>query len=95
MDTSIDIETIVKRTNARRIEAWGPVLGNNGNDEESAVIATEWANGEGWDISVGDKPILSVHYSEIELLDLVLSAIKTDQHTSTEQLDVMHGIGTE
>ena len=84
-------EMTVKRTNARRIVVEGTVQGAKG-DEPGLVMATEWPNGEGWDISVGDKPSLAVHWSELDMVDMVLRAIQTDSHTVEADLKKMHGI---
>ena len=78
---SREIETSLKRTTARRIVVEGSIQGENGQDGYGLVMATEWPNGEGFDISVGDKPILSIHDSELPLLKLAVDALEVDANT--------------
>lgn len=46
------------------------------------VEAKEWANGEGVDLSLGDNPVLPVHYDEFDAVMTILSAIHTDGRTA-------------
>ncbi len=43
--------------------------------------ATEWANGEGFDLSVGDKPPLPIHLDEFDVLKILFDKLNADFHT--------------
>lgn len=44
----------------------------------SFMEVTEWANGEGWDISINDEKFFSLTYGEMELLN-VLTSVRHDE----------------
>ena len=41
------------------------------------MIVTEWANGEGWDISIGDK-LISLHSGELAAINYLTAMIDYD-----------------
>lgn len=40
--------------------------------EHDFIEVTEWANGEGWDITISDKQQFSLHHSEFQKLRLLI-----------------------
>ena len=84
------IDTTLHRQRTRRILVEGPVQGVHG-DEPGVAMATEWSNGEGWDLSVGDKPPLGIHDSEMDLLKHVIAAIEADSYLLPEEEEKMYG----
>ena len=43
----------------------------HGGDKE--IYLCEWANGEGYDLSIGDKPIISLTHTEADAIQAILS----------------------
>jgi hypothetical protein len=43
----------------------------------SFMEVTEWANGEGWDISINDEKFISLTHGELQLL-AILTSIRHD-----------------
>ena len=76
MDEEQDTDPEVRRQEVRSISVEAKVFG-----DYIVVSATEWANGDGWDVSVGDKPVLQVHHSEFGLLKLLFAAMEVDDHS--------------
>jgi hypothetical protein len=50
------------------------------------VHASEWINGEGVDIFVGENERISIHWNEFEALRVLFDALNTDLHTSYDEL---------
>ena len=75
-----DIDTSIKRDTARRVVVEGQVQGAKGS-EPGLVTMTEWLSGEGWDLGVGDRPVLGIHDSELDLVKLAIETVNVDANT--------------
>ena len=47
-------------------------------NENDFITVTEWSNGEGWDFYFNDKPIISLHYSEIDAMNYLIKTLEYD-----------------
>lgn len=43
--------------------------------EDDFIEVTEWTNGEGWDITLNKKPVISLTYGELEAIKFLTKAI--------------------
>lgn len=43
--------------------------------EDDFIEVTEWTNGEGWDITLKEKPVISLTYGELEAIKFLTKAI--------------------
>ena len=43
--------------------------------EDDLIEVTEWTNGEGWDITLSEKPVISLTYGELEAIKFLTKAI--------------------
>ena len=60
-----DIEMSSRQTAFVRLkDAW--------HKEHDYVEVTEWTNGEGWDIAISDKKIVSLHFTEFEAIQSLI-----------------------
>ena len=55
--------------------------------EPGMVMATEWPNGEGHDVTIADKVTISLHADEIDPLRLLLDAVSSDGHVPLDKLE--------
>lgn len=46
--------------------------------ESDFITVTEWSNGEGWDISLNGKPVISLHYSEVDAMNYLMKTLEYD-----------------
>lgn len=46
------------------------------SDKDKAIEITEWVNGEGWDICIGDERIFSLSYGELDAINFLTNALK-------------------
>ena len=44
-------------------------------NENDFIEVTEWTNGEGWDITLNGKPVISLTYGELEAINFLTKAI--------------------
>ena len=54
------------------------------------ISATEWANGEGTDFSVGDKVVISLHESEIQAIRMLMNAMDAEKLEDFEERKTMY-----
>lgn len=60
-----DIEMSSRQTAFVRLkDAW--------HKEHDYVEVTDWTNGEGWDIAISDKKIVSLHFTEFEAIKALI-----------------------
>ena len=48
------------------------------NDSIDYIEVCEWSNGEGWDISISDKTIFSLHYTEYEAMKKLIKKLDNE-----------------
>ena len=77
----METESTVSRKMVRRIVVEGTMRGPSG-DVPVLATATEWNNGEGWDITVSDHPVLPIHDSEFDMLEMLVGAMKASGSAS-------------
>lgn len=39
------------------------------------IEVTEWKNGEGWDITISDKTIISITYGQLEAINYLIDSL--------------------
>ena len=44
--------------------------------EHSFIEVTEWANGEGWDISIDDDPVISLTWGQLDAINYLTNTIQ-------------------
>lgn len=44
--------------------------------EHDFIEVTEWTNGEGWDIAISDKSMISLHFTEFAVLKELISKLE-------------------
>ena len=67
-----DIEMSSRRTAFVRLkDAW--------HKPHDYVEVTEWTNGEGWDIAISDKKIVSLHFTEYEAIKSMIKHLEQMQ----------------
>jgi hypothetical protein len=42
------------------------------------IEITEWINGEGFDVSIADKPVISLQYNELDAINYLLKKLEYD-----------------
>ena len=47
-------------------------------NENDFITVTEWSNGEGWDFCLNDKPVISLHCSEIDAMNYLIKTLEYD-----------------
>ena len=47
-------------------------------DSKDYITVTEWANGEGWDISIGNR-LFSLHYDELVAINYLTASLHYDK----------------
>lgn len=45
-------------------------------DNETFIEVTEWTNGEGWDISIGDNKIISLTAGELKAINYLTDTLE-------------------
>ena len=53
-----------------------PLKGFTSNDEDYLTV-TEWSNGEGWDIAIGNR-LFSLHSGELQAINYLTAMIDYD-----------------
>ena len=46
--------------------------------EHDFVEVTEWTNGEGWDIVIGDEKQIALHFTEFEVIKELIAKLEND-----------------
>lgn len=44
------------------------------------IEVCQWSNGEGWDISISDKTIFSLHYTEYEAMKKLIKKLNNEEN---------------
>lgn len=45
-------------------------------DKDSIIQVTKWANGEGWDISINDEPVISLTWGQLDAINYLTNTIQ-------------------
>lgn len=45
-------------------------------NKDSIIQVTQWANGEGWDISIDDEPVISLTWGQLDAINYLTSTIQ-------------------
>lgn len=45
-------------------------------DKDSIIQVTQWANGEGWDISINDEPVISLTWGQLDAINYLTNTIQ-------------------
>ena len=45
-------------------------------DKDSIIQVTQWANGEGWDISINDEPVISLTWGQLDAINYLVNTIQ-------------------
>ena len=46
------------------------------NKIDDFIQVTEWANGEGWDISIDDNPVISLTWGQLDAINYLVNTIQ-------------------
>lgn len=66
-----------RRTVSDKISRYKP--GYNLSDAQDFIELTEWYNGEGFDITIGENTIISLHRDDINAINHLINCL--DYHT--------------
>jgi len=50
------------------------------NDSIDYIEVCQWSNGDGWDISISDKTIFSLHYTEYEAMKKLIKKLNNEEN---------------
>ena len=45
-------------------------------DKDSIIQVTQWTNGEGWDISIDDEPVISLTWGQLDAINYLTNTIQ-------------------
>lgn len=45
-------------------------------NRDSIIQVTQWANGEGWDISIDDEPVISLTWGQLDAINYLTNTIQ-------------------
>lgn len=45
-------------------------------NKDSIIQVTQWANGEGWDISINDEPVISLTWGQLDAINYLANTIQ-------------------
>ena len=45
-------------------------------DKDSIIQVTQWANGEGWDISINDEPVISLTWGQLDAINYLVNTMQ-------------------
>ena len=45
-------------------------------NKDSIIQVTQWANGEGWDISIDDEPVISLTWGQLNAINYLTNTIQ-------------------
>lgn len=45
-------------------------------NKDSIIQVTQWANGEGWDISIDDEPVISLTWGQLDAINYLVNTIQ-------------------
>ena len=45
-------------------------------NKDSIIQVTQWSNGEGWDISIDDEPVISLTWGQLDAINYLTNTIQ-------------------
>lgn len=45
-------------------------------NKDAIIQVTQWANGEGWDISINDEPVISLTWGQLDAINYLINTIQ-------------------
>lgn len=45
-------------------------------NKDSIIQVTQWVNGEGWDISINDEPVISLTWGQLDAINYLVNTIQ-------------------
>lgn len=45
-------------------------------NKDSIIQVTQWANGEGWDISIDDEPVISLTWGQLDAINYLVNTMQ-------------------
>lgn len=45
-------------------------------NKDSIIQVTQWANGEGWDISINDEPMISLTWGQLDAINYLVNTMQ-------------------
>lgn len=45
-------------------------------NKDSIIQVTQWANGDGWDISIDDEPVISLTWGQLDAINYLTNTIQ-------------------
>jgi hypothetical protein len=45
-------------------------------NKDSIIQVTQWANGDGWDISIDDEPVISLTWGQLDAINYLVNTIQ-------------------
>ena len=45
-------------------------------NKDSIIQVTQWSNGEGWDISIDDEPVISLTWGQLDAINYLTDTIQ-------------------
>jgi hypothetical protein len=45
-------------------------------NKDSIIQVTQWTNGEGWDISIDDEPVISLTWGQLDAINYLVNTIQ-------------------
>lgn len=45
-------------------------------NKDSIIQVTQWANGDGWDISIDDEPVISLTWGQLDAINYLVDTIQ-------------------
>jgi hypothetical protein len=45
-------------------------------NKDSIIQVTQWTNGEGWDISIDDEPVISLTWGQLDAINYLTNTIQ-------------------
>ena len=45
-------------------------------NKDSIIQVTQWANGEGWDISICDDPVISLTWGQLDAINYLVNTLQ-------------------
>ena len=56
------------------LSIFSPIFG----EDKHFITVTEWSNGEGIDVAIDDKSVMSIHYDELEAINFFFFYLQYD-----------------
>lgn len=45
-------------------------------NKDSIIQVTQWANGDGWDISIDDEPVISLTWGQLDAINYLVNTMQ-------------------